>query len=464
MGSRGASSTALWWRLVLAAFVFLVSAQPAAAHDIPGEVRLHAFAKPEETRLHVLLRVPLALLLNIDLPKQGPGYLALAEIDEGVARAVAAADKDIRWLENGRPLALVASTARISLPTDSAFGSYGTALALVHGPRLPTSEYVFWNQGYFDVHLEYAIESPRSAFTLDFRVSPGLRDRLKLDLRYLTVNGGERAYILNTAQGPIVLDPRWHQAAWTFLVSGFEHILLGTDHLLFLLCLVLPFRRVDGYLISVVTAFTVAHSITLIGAAYGLAPRGPWFAPLVEVLIASSILYMAIENVLRPRPHARWAVSAIFGLVHGFGFSFMLQNQLQFAGSNLLVSLLAFNVGVEVGQFLVLLVVLATLGFLRRHLPESERALAIVVCALAGHVAWHWLLDRSGQFAKVVEFDAASVPTIGVALAALLALGWVVRRALPRRPSALDSAEAPSPPASRPARRDGVGSEAGTGS
>ena len=431
IGVRGGRGEALR-RLALAAFALLLSALPAAAHDIPGEVRVHAFAKPEGDRLHVLLRLPLTLLLNIDLPKHGPGYLALPDIEDGLARAVAAADKDVRWLENGRPLALVASTARISLPTDPAFASYRTALALLHGPRLPSTEYVFWNQGYFDAHLEYAIQSPQSAFTLDFRISPGLRDRLKLDLRYLTPDGSERAYILGTAQGPIVLDPRWYQAAWTFLVSGFEHILLGTDHLLFLLCLVLPFRRIDGYLVGVVTAFTVAHSITLIGAAYGMAPAGAWFAPLVEALIAASILYMAIENMLQPRLQARWAASAIFGLVHGFGFSFMLQNQLQFAGSNLLVSLLAFNVGVEIGQLLVLVAVLASLGLLRQRLPESDRVISIVVCVLAGHVAWHWLVDRSEQLRKVADLDAAWMAPLGIGLLLLLALGWSVRRGLPK--------------------------------
>ena len=72
------------------------------------------------------------------------------------------------------------------------------------------------------------------------------------------------------------------------------------DHLLFLLCLVMPFRRLGWTLVGVVTSFTVAHSVTLIAAAYGMVPSGAWFPPLVEMLIAVSILYMAIENVLRP--------------------------------------------------------------------------------------------------------------------------------------------------------------------
>lgn len=427
---RGERGTLL--RLALAAVALLVFALPAAGHDIPGEVRVHAFVKPEGNRLHVLLRIPLSLLLNVDLPKQGPGYLALAQVDEGLTRAVTAADRDVAWFENDRRLVRVASSARISLPNDAAFGSYAKAMALLHGPPLPTTEYVFWNQGYFDAHLEYAIESPTSAFALDFRVAPGLRDRLKLDLRYLAADGRERAYDLQTGQGRIVLDPRWHQAAMTFLVSGFEHILLGPDHLLFLLCLILPFRRVDGYLVGVVSAFAVAHSVTLIAAAYGVAPAGAWFAPLVEALIAASILYMAIENLLRPRLQRRWTASALFGLVHGFGFSFMLQTKLQFAGSNLLLSLLAFNVGVEAGQLLVMLAVLPTLTWLRRMLPDSEPAIAIVVCALCGHVAWHWLVERTDSLWKVTGLTSEQLPMAAALLLLLLATVWGLRWTLLR--------------------------------
>ena len=428
------------WRLALAAVALLLFALPAAGHDIPGEVRVHAFAKAEGNRLHVLLRIPLTLLLNLDLPKHGPGYLALPEIAEGLSRAVAAADKDIKWLEDGRPLVLAASTARISLPTDTAFGSYSTAMALLHGPALPPTAYVFWNQGYFDAHLEYEIASAGSPIALDFRVAPALRDRLKIDLRYLTPDGIERAYDLSTGQGPVVLDPRWHQAAWTFLASGFEHILLGPDHLLFLVCLILPFRRVDAYLVGVVTAFAIGHSVTLIAAAYGVAPAGAWFAPFVEALIAASILFMAIENVLRPSLQRRWVASALFGLVHGFGFSFMLQTKLQFAGSNLLLSLLAFNVGIEAGQLLVMLIVLPTVALLRRLVPDSERAIAVVVCALCGHVAWHWLLERTETLWKVAGFTTAWVPALGAALLLVLAVGWcsrwaVVRLWTPAKPS-----------------------------
>ena len=85
---------------------------------------------------------------------------------------------------------------------------------------------------------------------------------------------------LSTNSGLVRLDPRWHQAALQFVRLGFSHILDGIDHLLFLFCLVIPFRRLRS-LVAIVTSFTVAHSITLIASAYNLAPDALWFPPLI---------------------------------------------------------------------------------------------------------------------------------------------------------------------------------------
>ena len=134
--------------------------------------------------------------------------------------------------------------------------------------------------------------------------------------------------------GLVRLDPRWHQAAWRFVQLGFGHILDGIDHLLFVLCLVIPFRRLRP-LVAIITSFTVAHSITLIASASGFAPDALWFPPLIEVLIALSIVYMAFENIVGPKLERRWIIAFAFGLVHGFGFSFILRNSLQFAGAHL---------------------------------------------------------------------------------------------------------------------------------
>ena len=158
-----------------------------------------------------------------------------------------------------------------------------------------------------------------------------------------------RAFEFVGDPGLVRLDPHWYQAALNFVKLGFFHILDGTDHLLFLFCLVIPFRSLRK-LIPVVTSFTVAHSITLIASAYNLAPDFLWFPPLIETLIAMSIVYMALENIVGGiGVQRRWMITFGFGLVHGFGFSFALRQTLQFAGSHLLTSLLSFNIGVELG-------------------------------------------------------------------------------------------------------------------
>jgi hypothetical protein len=234
----------------------------------------------------------------------------------------------------------------------------------------------------------------------------------------------------------VKLDPRWHQAALQFVKLGFFHIVEGADHLLFLFCLVIPLRRLWP-LVLVATSFTVAHSITLIASAFGLAPDALWFPPLIETLIAISILYMAVENIVSTNLRRRWMLAFGFGLVHGFGFSFALRQNLQFAGSHLLTSLLSFNVGVELGQLLVLaLLVPFTVALFRYVVPE--RPGTIILSLLLGHTAWHWMLERGERLGKF-PWPALDAPTLASAmrwLMLLLILGgfaWLVSGMLRRR-------------------------------
>lgn len=414
------------------------SDRPVRAHDIPDEFVVHAYVKPAGERLHVLLRVPLALLLNMDLPKRGPGYLDLANIDPALDASAMAIVREVTFYENGTRLTPDRTHGRISIPSDRSFEHYETALANVEGPPLPESTNVFWNQGFFDLHVEYPIRSERSDFALQIDMAPEIQRRLHVVLRFLMPNETVRAYDLTGDMGRIPLDPRWYQAAWTFTKTGFFHILEGIDHLLFLLCLVIPFSRSRlKPLIAVVTAFTVAHSITLVGAAFELGPSGEWFPPLVETLIAASIVYMAVENILVANLQRRWLVTGAFGLVHGFGFSYGLQQSFQFAGDHLLLSLLSFNVGIELGQILVLALVIPVLRLLFRYLPDVRLGV-IIVSAFLAHTGWHWLVDRAAQL-RHVEWPALDAMAIGmfvrwmVVLLVVGGLAWLVVQQINQR-------------------------------
>jgi hypothetical protein len=361
-------------------------------HEIPSDVTVRMLVRPEGQRVQLLVRAPLEAMQDITFPTFGPGYLDVSRADRQLRDAAQLWLADnIELYEGDTRLPLTIVAVRASIPSDRSFDRYDTALAHFAAPPLPADTQLVWQQALLDVRFEAPIELPSSLFSLRPRLER-LGMRVVNAVRFTSAAGVERVYQIEGDTGLVPLDPRWHQSLARFLVQGFLHILDGVDHLLFLLCLVVPFRREVKRLVWIVTAFTVGHSITLIGSAYGLAPSGLWFPPLVETLIALSILYMAVENVIAPNGRTRAAIAGGFGLVHGFGFSFALTNTLQFAGDHVLTSLLAFNVGIELGQLLVLLVLIPALNLLFRFVPE--RAGGIVIAVLVGHTAWHWLAER----------------------------------------------------------------------
>ncbi len=409
----------------------------AAAHTIPNDVTAQVFFRPEGQRLRVLVRVPLKAMRDVEFPLRGPGYLDLERIDPILNDSV------IIWIANAidvyedhavLPKPAVAAT-RVALESDRSFESYEAALAHITGPKLTNSTNVAWDQVLLDTMLEYPIQSDRARFSIHSELAR-LGVRTVTVLRFLPPGGAVRAFEFTGDPGTVELDPSWLQAALRFVKLGFFHILDGTDHLLFLLCLVIPFRRF-GALIPIVTAFTVAHSITLFMSAYNLAPSALWFPPLIETLIACSIVYMALENIVGGATvHRRWMIAFGFGLVHGFGFSFALKETLQFAGSHLLTSLLGFNIGVELGQLMVLALLVPVLEFGFRHVV-AERMGTIILSALVAHTAWHWMLDRADVLRQfrfewpVIDMAMLAIALRVLAVIVLLAgLLWAARAML----------------------------------
>ena len=384
------------FRTVAAALAFLLwaPAQRLAAHDIPSDATVQMFVKPAGNRLNILVRVPLKTMRDVEFPERVQGYLDFNRVEPLLRESATLWISDFIDVYEGderlsKPRVV---ETRLSLESDPSFASYETALVHVTGPKLTNDTAIFWDQLMLDVLFEYPIQSDASRFSIHPALDR-LAARVVIALRFLPPGGAIRAFEFLGDPGLIRLDPRWFQASAQFVKLGFLHILDGTDHLLFLFCLVIPFRRFRA-LIPVVTAFTVAHSITLIASAYNLAPDALWFPPLIETLIATSIVYMALENIVGGATvQRRWMITFGFGLVHGFGFSFALRQTMQFAGSHLLASLLSFNVGVELGQLLVLALMIPALELLFRYVV-AERMGTIIVSAIVAHTAWHWMLDR----------------------------------------------------------------------
>ncbi len=209
--------------------------------------------------------------------------------------------------------------------------------------------------------------------------------------RFDTTTSGRQEHILDRGHPEARLD--FGQPAPTglrdFLRLGLDHILSGIDHLLFLAALLLGSRGLRSLLITV-TAFTAAHSLSLAAATLGWAHvPSSW----VEPAIAASIVWVAVENIwLRSQPLRRHALTFAFGLVHGLAFAEAL-TELNLSGWSLARALLGFNLGVELGQALVVLLLAPALTWLARQAtgPRLERALSVGIAGMG----FFWLVQRA---------------------------------------------------------------------
>ncbi len=402
-GRRGLHNRRLHRSAALALSFLAAGATPAAAHEVPGSVTVQVIVREQEDRLAILVRAPLEAMQEMGIPADVRGILDLEAAQAGGALVRAAevwiADNLALFL-GGRELERpTVESVRVSLPSDRSFSSYDGAMNHMRGPPLPPTTRIPWKQAMLDALLTTPLETAQAAddrrrFAVDPRFGR-LGLEVLVTLRYESADGEARAFRLAAEPGRVRLDPRRGQAAFQFLWLGVEHILGGLDHLLFLACLVVPLRRFKRLLL-VVTSFTLAHSMTLIVAAAGFAPRALWFPALVETLIALSIVHVAFENILGIGRDRRWLAAFGFGLVHGFGFSFALSESLQFAGAHFVTSLLAFNLGVEIGQILVLILLVPSLDLLFRR-TAGERLPTILISALIAHTAWHWMTARGSD-------------------------------------------------------------------
>jgi hypothetical protein len=410
----------------------------AAAADIPADVRINAFVKPAGDRLELLIRLPLAAMTAVEFPTRGPGYLDLARADEALRGAAKVLTDNITAYENDAPLPTPQIVrARVSLASDRSFASYEQARAHLDEPRLPDDAELYWNQQLLDVLLVYPIGSERSQFSIRPRVERfGIS--VSTALGFVMPGGGARAFEFHGDPGLIRFDPSWRQAALGFVMAGVRSMLDRVDHLLFLLCLVIPFRRLRP-LIGVAAAFTAGHSLALLGCAFDFVPDGLWFSPLIETLIAVTTVYMALENIVYAAQRLdagrelarRWILAFAFGIVHGFGFSLALGELLQFAGDHHVAARLGFNLGIEVGEIALLVVLVPALGLLFRFVVP-ERLGIIIVSALATRIASQWMFERWDALAKFPypKLDAAFLASAmrGVMAMLIIAAGvWLVK-------------------------------------
>lgn len=197
------------------------------------------------------------------------------------------------------------------------------------------------------------------------------------------LTGDDNSYVFDLE------DLRSPESFGQFLTLGIKHIVFGFDHLLFLFALLLVVSRF-GEIAKIVTFFTIAHSITLSLAALEVITV-PSF--IVEPVIAISIIYVGLENIFKTAQTKRWLIAYIFGLVHGLGFAGVLQEIGIGSGTASVLPLLSFNLGVEIGQIAIILLVLPILWKLQKK--SFYKTKFVPICSILISIAGlYWLIER----------------------------------------------------------------------
>jgi len=215
------------------------------------------------------------------------------------------------------------------------------------------------------------------------------------------INGDSESFLVrpnNPAFNFSINRSKW-QIIKDYIILGIEHIWFGYDHLLFVLCLV---WLIHGFkkLIKTITAFTLAHSITLVASVLGLValPSAP-----VEAIIALSIVFLAVEIIQHQKGKKvftekfPWVVAMAFGLLHGFGFAGALTD-VGLPGSAIPISLLGFNVGVEIGQVLFIVAILFLISATNKLIKRIPEVLPTIAIYSIGGLASFWLIERIAGF------------------------------------------------------------------
>jgi hydrogenase/urease accessory protein HupE len=196
--------------------------------------------------------------------------------------------------------------------------------------------------------------------------------------------------MLSAESNDVTIDLRGtssNRSIFRFLVLGIEHILTGYDHLAFLLALLIAGGSLR-HNVKIITSFTVAHSLTLALATFGVVNISP---AIVEPLIAASVVFVGLENLVRRRFAARWLVTFGFGLVHGLGFAATLR---ELGVGTFALPLLSFNVGVELAQIAIAALVLPLVWRLERR-PAFALKHVPAFSLLITFAGIYWFLART---------------------------------------------------------------------
>jgi hypothetical protein len=378
---------------VLLTCILLSAAAAPLMHDLPQDTVMHAFLRVQGSEAHLLVRVPLDLLHGISWPTNHGEY-AIGDSQAAVNQALDALGHTILIWQDGERLTPTNSSGQMAALGDLSFANPEAAAAHIAQPTEAGLK-IAVDLGYLDAHFIYPIRPAPAVFSIQSRVAEDLQDLSKLVVQFVPDrNNWGGAMTISAQSGRVALNPNRAQAALGFVLIGMQDLLTNADCLLFILCVMIPFRRARDFG-ALYVAFVLANFISLAGTAFGFAPDSVWFAAFVASVSAVMIFFLALGNIFGAHSQRRRLWTGLFGLILGFEFAKLLAERLQFAGAHSQVALWSFAVGVDLGALLAFALIFVGLALILRG-ARAGRIGIIVLSALVAHASWHWMIDRLG--------------------------------------------------------------------
>lgn len=378
------------------------------AHLDPGTKLRHIVLTESDTTTEVYIRTPVPLLFG-DILKGAPDpegflinhgtdiaprfFLSAANIEKSRTAFAQRLTNSLQWSIGLHPVSSRVRAYRV-LPAEPELRLQSSSIGRASMSEPSTTHDVAISTGYIDMLVSVAAV----ASTQPLKVKSGiasmeLSDGVQIDNHVIDERSEPRRNYSRQGQLQRAITLPHSLAGWTveYIVQGVVHILEGIDHVLLVVAMALGSASTMA-LIRSITAFTLGHAVTLIAGFLGFVPQALWFVPAIESAIAATIIIAAATSMLLK--NASTLLYGLIGLLHGFGFSFVLGNILGKDSPDLLPALAAFTVGIEVGQLAIVAGVLAALLLVRKSVPTIEKTLRYTVLIGISAAACLMIIER----------------------------------------------------------------------
>jgi len=359
---------------ILVLVMLVMTIAPVSAHDVIVDQVVEMLVEPHGDQLLVHLHVPVTVIGDANLPRLASRALDLTKIGDALPVVAADIARNLDVQQGDEVLADPIATARVGADRAS-----------------------------IDIDLTYAGSADTTGLSARLNAFRSSDGPVRTDVRYRLPSGGEHAMSVTGPPARVVFDPGVRSVLQQFVARGVRTLLDGGDHLLFLLCVLLPVRRARSAAL-VFAAGALGQAIAMAISVVRPAMTAQSLTALA-MIAASIVVIAALQNVVRA--HLRWVVrlAFAFGALNGFAFGDALTRSEQFAGSHVSIAIAAFFVVALAGELWLGVLVWATRAWLdERGMPE--RVVSILASAAIAHGAIHRVVDRGGILAQAGSFGA----------------------------------------------------------